>query len=109
MPPLTYRTVDGLTVRLTYDRWVEHISVRHPDVTLGDIEEALTRSTRICAHKDQANRRVYEGQPRSDDFYRKYTEIPTVAVRLDSEETGWAITAYRAPRRYQGAQLWPPT
>jgi hypothetical protein len=109
MPPLTYRTVDGLTVRLTYERWVEHISPRHPEVTLEDVENALTQTTRICAHKEHPNRRVYEGQPRAHELYARYNWIPTVAVQLDSKETGWVITAYRAPRRYQGAQLWPPT
>jgi hypothetical protein len=109
MPPLVYRTIDGLTVLLTYGRWVEHISVRHPDVELSDIEDALTRSTRVCAHKDRVNRRVYEGQPCADDLYCRYAEIPTVAVEVESEEMGWVVTAYRSPRRYQGAQLWPPT
>lgn len=103
---LEYHTPDGLTVRLTYVQWVEHIAPRHPEVTLADVEEALTRPTRICAHKEQASRRIYEGQPQPRSL--SHTEIPLVVVQLDSERTGWVVTAYRTPRRYKGAQLWPP-
>lgn len=105
MSSLEYRTVDGLTVRLTYERWVEHISPRHPEVTFADVEEALIHTTRICVHKEYATRRVYEGEPRPRGLH--HTEIPIVAVQLDDEHTGWVVTAYRSPRRYQGAQLWP--
>jgi len=105
MLSLEYHTVDGLTVRLTYERWVEHISTRHHEVTFVDVEEALTQTTRICCHKEYANRRVYEGHPRPRGLH--HTEIPLVAVQLDNGQTGWVVTAYRAPRRYQGVQLWP--
>jgi hypothetical protein len=105
MQSLQYHTVDGLIVRLTYERWVEHISPRHDEVTFADVEEALTRATRICVHKEYTQRRIYEGRPQPRGLH--HTEIPVVVVQLDSERTGWVVTAYRSPRRYQGAQVWP--
>jgi hypothetical protein len=105
MLSLEHHTIDGLTMRLTYERWVEHISPRHPEVTFADVEEALTQTTRICSHKEYANCRVYEGHPRPRGLH--HTEIPLVAVQLDNGQTGWVVTTYRALHRYQGVQLWP--
>ena len=105
MPGLEYHTVDGLTIRLTYERMVEHILTNHPEIRVTDIEETLTRSTRICAHTHIPNRRIYEGHPVPRGLH--HTEMPIVAVQLDSEQTGWVVTAYRSARQYQGVQLSP--
>jgi hypothetical protein len=106
MSPTVYTTLDGISVILHEDTWTRHIEARRPGVTKSDIAQALQQPIRIYADTSYADRRVYQGPPRTSGFFRN--SFLLVVVALTVERTGRVVTAILTEQRYQGRQLWPP-
>ncbi len=105
MQDLLFQSFDGLQVILEAQRWINHITKGHPEVTEQDVENTLGSPVRICDHKLLARRRIYEGVPRTTGFYRG--GFPVVVVELTGESTARVITAYLDTLPYKGVQRWP--
>ena len=59
MQDLMYAAADGLQVTLPARTW-DHIQQRHPEVTVSDIERALTHAVRICDHRQYPEQQIYD-------------------------------------------------
>jgi hypothetical protein len=101
-----YETPDGIQVTLDRGRWARHIHGRRPHITETELAMALQQPVRIYADKTIADRRVYQGAPRTTGFFRN--SFLLVVVALTGERTGWVVTAFLTEQTYQGYQLWPP-
>jgi hypothetical protein len=106
MSPATYMTLDGIQVTLHETTWTKHIQARRPDVTEPELARALLQPVQIYADTSNADRRVYQGPPRTSGFFRN--SFLLVVVGLTGEHTGRVITAILTEQAYQGRQLWPP-
>lgn len=105
MPDLVVTTVDGLHVTLAERVYREHILTQHPEVSVADIQDALTHPLRICDHLSEADSRVYEGPLRGRGWYAQ--NFTRVIVVLRDTQHGRVITAHLETRPYRGAQRWP--
>jgi hypothetical protein len=106
MSPARYTTLDGIQVTLHEDTWTNHIQARRPDVTEPELARALLHPVQIYADTSYADRRVYQGPPRTSGFFRN--SFLLVVVALTGERTGRVVTAILTEQPYQGRQLWPP-
>jgi hypothetical protein len=106
MSPAVYTTFDGIQVTLHADTWTKHIQARRPDVTESELARALLQPIYIYADTFHADRRVYQGLPRTSGFFRN--SFLLVVVALTDERTGRVVTAFLTEQIYQGRQLWPP-
>jgi hypothetical protein len=106
MGPTTYTTLDGIQVTLHADTWTKHIQARRPDITEPELARALVQPVQIYADTSYADRRVYQGAPRTSGFFRN--SFLLVVVALTGEHTGRVVTAFLTEQSYQGRQLWPP-
>jgi hypothetical protein len=100
-----YVTADGLQVTLRVQTWRDHIQQRHPEVTLADVEQALTHPARICDHRHYVDQQIYEGTPGTTPPGRR--SFPVVVVERRSPTTGVVVTARVSRRPYGGVQRWP--
>ena len=105
MQDVVYIAVDGLQVTLSSRTWRDHIQQRHPEVTLSDIERALTNSVRICNHKQYSDQQIYEGPLGTTRLGRRI--FPVVIVQRLSNQVGAVVTARVSGRTYRGVQRWP--
>jgi hypothetical protein len=104
MQDLTYAAADGLQVLLPARTW-DHIHQRHPEVTLADIDCALTRAFRVCDHRQYPEQQVYEGPPGTT---RQGPRVfPVVIVQRVGTRVGIVVTARVSRRPYRGGQRWP--
>jgi hypothetical protein len=101
-----YATPDGIHVTMDADTWTRHIQARRPDVTEAELVRALREPVRIYADTSFADRRVYQGPPRTRGFFRN--SFLLVVVALTGVDTGRVVTAILTEQAYRGRQLWPP-
>jgi hypothetical protein len=104
MQDLMYAAADGLQVTLPARTW-DHIHQRHPEVTLSDIECALTHAARICDHRQYPEQQIYEGPPGTT--MQGPRVFPVVIVARVSDHAGVVVTARVSRRAYRGVQRWP--
>jgi hypothetical protein len=102
---IIYAAADGLQVTLPARTWRDHIQQAHPEVTLADIEQALTHPIRICHHRSYPEQHIYEGSPGTTSFGRRI--FPVVVVERGSDQAGRVVTARLSGRPYRGVQRWP--
>jgi hypothetical protein len=102
MQDVTYAAADGLQVILHAHTWREHIHQRHPEVTLADIERALTSPVRICDHRQYPEQQIYEGPPGTTRHGPGM--FPVVIVQRVSAQVGVVVTARVSRRPYRGGQ-----
>jgi hypothetical protein len=105
MQDVVYVAADGLQVTLYVRTWSDHICLRHPEVTLSDIERALINSVRICDHRQYRNQQIYEGPPGTTT--QGGSVFPVVIVERFSHTAGKVVTARVSGRPYRGVQRWP--
>jgi hypothetical protein len=105
MQDIVYVAADGLQVTLSVRTWSDHIQRRHPEVTLPDIERALTNPIRICHHRDYPDQQIYEGYPGTTRQGRSI--FPVVIVERLNDRAGVVVTARVSRRLYRGVQRWP--
>jgi hypothetical protein len=105
MQDMVYAAADGLQVTLYARTWRDHIHPRHPEVTLPDIERALTSPLRICDHRQYPAQQIYEGAPGTTTHGARI--FPVVIVQRLSDTAGIVITARVSSRAYRGVQRWP--
>jgi hypothetical protein len=102
---VVYAAADGLQVTLYFRTWRDHIHLKHPEVTLSDIERALISPVRICHHRQYQTQQIYEGPPgttmQGPDIF------PVVVVERLSQQAGKVVTARVSRRSYRGVQRWP--
>jgi hypothetical protein len=104
MQDVMYAAADGLQVLLPARTW-DHIHQRHPEVTLADIDCALTRAFRVCDHRQYPEQQIYEGLPGTT---RQGPGVfPVVIVARVSDRAGVVVTARVSRRPYRGGQRWP--
>jgi hypothetical protein len=99
-----YTAADGLQVLLLARTW-DHIHQRHPEVTLADIDRALTQAVRICNHREYPEQQIYEGPPGTT--MQGPRVFPVVIVARVSAQVGVVVTARVSRRPYRGDQRWP--
>ena len=99
-----YTAADGLQVLLLARTW-DHIHQRHPEVTLADIDRALTQAVRICNHREYPEQQIYEGPPGTT--MQGPRVFPVVIVARVSAQVGVVVTARVSRRPYKGGQRWP--
>jgi hypothetical protein len=99
-----YAAADGLQVTLSARTW-DHIYQRHPEVTLADLERALTSPVRICDHRSYPEQQIYEGPPGTTRHGASV--FPVVIVERLSDQAGVVVTARVSRRPYRGVQRWP--
>ena len=104
MQDITYTAADGLQVTL-YARTWDHIHQRHPEVTLPDIERALTSLVRVCDHRQYSEQQIYEGPPGTT--MQGGSTFPVVIVERLSDLAAVIVTARVSRRLYRGVQRWP--
>jgi hypothetical protein len=104
MQDLTYTAADGLQVILPARTW-DHIHQRHPEVTLADIDCALTRAFRVCDHRQYPEQQVYEGP--AGTTRQGPRVFPVVIVQRVNDQVGVVVTARVSRRPYRGGQRWP--
>jgi hypothetical protein len=104
MQDLTYTAADGLQVILSAHTWA-HIRQRHPEVTLADIDRALTQAVRICHHREYPEQQIYEGPPGTTGHGPRV--FPVVIVERIHNQAGVVVTARVSRRPYRGGQRWP--
>jgi hypothetical protein len=102
---VVYAAADGLHVTLYARTWREHIHPQHPEVTVSDIEHALTNPARICDHREYPDQQVYEGHPGTTT--QGPAIFPVVIVQRRSARAGVVVTARVSRRPYRGGQRWP--
>jgi hypothetical protein len=99
---IVYAAADGLQVTLYVRTWIDHIQQRHPEVTLSDIERALTNPIRICDHRQYLDQPIYEGPLRTTMQGRGV--FPVVVVERLNDRAGVVVTARVSRRAYRGVQ-----
>jgi hypothetical protein len=104
MQDVMYTAADGLQVLLLARTW-DHIHQRHPEVTLADIDRALTRAFRVCDHRQYPEQQVYEGPAGITGHGPRV--FPVVIVQRVSDQVGVVVTARVSRRPYRGDQRWP--
>src|SRR6267142_3479683 len=100
MQDVLYVAADGLQVTLYIRTWRDHIQQRHPEVTLSDIERALTNPVRICDHRQYPDQQIYEGHPGTTIQRRGI--FPVVIVERLNDRAGVVVTARVSRRAYRG-------
>jgi hypothetical protein len=105
MQDVSYVAADGLQVTLSIRTWRDHIQQRHPEVTLSDIERALTNPVRICDHRQYPDQQIYEGPVGTTIQGRGI--FPVVIVERLNDRAGVVVTARVSRRTYRGVQRWP--
>jgi hypothetical protein len=96
---------DGIQVTLLYRTWRDHIQLRHPEVTLPDIAQALTNTLKVCAHRQYPDQQIYEGHPGTTMYGSNI--FPVVVVERLNNIAGVVVTARVSRRSYRGVQRWP--
>jgi hypothetical protein len=105
MQDLMYAAADGLLVVLPARTW-DHIHQRHPEVTVADIERALTSPVKISYHRLYREQQIYEGAPGTTRHGP--CVFPVVIVARVSAQVGVVVTARVSRRPYnRGDQRWP--
>jgi hypothetical protein len=104
MQEVVYVAADGLQVTLYAHTW-DHIHQRHSEVTLSDIEHALTSPVRVCDHRQYPEQQIYEGTPGTT--MHEAGIFPVVIVARLSDTEGVVVTARVSRRLYRGVQRWP--
>ena len=104
MQDVIYAAADGLQVLLLARTWA-HIRQRHPEVTLADIERALTHAVRIYDHRQYPEQQIYEG-PAGTTRYGPHV-FPVIIVQRMNDQVGVVVTARVSRRPYRGGQRWP--
>src|SRR6266545_1820030 len=104
MQDVSYVAADGLQVTLYVRTWRDHIQQRHPEVTLSDIERALTNLIRIYDHRQYPDQQIYEGYPRTTTHGLGI--FPVVIVERLTDRAGVVVTARVSRRAYRGVQRW---
>lgn len=84
-------TFDRIQVTLHPDTWTKHIQARRPDVTEPELARTLRQPVQIYADTSHADRRVYQGLPRTSGFFRN--SFLLVVVALTGEHSGRVIIA----------------
>jgi hypothetical protein len=102
---IIYAAADGLQVTLPGRTWRDHIQQAHPEVTLADIERALTHPIRICNHRVYPQQQIYEGPPGTTSLGHEI--FPVVIVERQGDQAGRVVTARVSRRPYRGVQRWP--
>jgi hypothetical protein len=105
MQDVSYVAADGLQVTLYVRTWRDHIQQRHPEVTLSDIERALTNPSRIYDHRQYPDQQIYEGHPWTTTL--GVGIFPVVIVKRLTDRAGVVVTARVSRRAYRGVQRWP--
>jgi hypothetical protein len=106
MPERVYRAADGVEVHLSLERWVNHILDGHPELQIGDLEDAILRPVRISQDINKPLHRVYEGATHTTGFMRRNTHS-IVIVNMRNAQVGDVVTLYLGGLHYKGVQLWP--
>jgi hypothetical protein len=106
MPERVYRAADGVAVHVSLERRVNHILDGHPELQIGDLEDAILRPVRTSQDINKPLHRVYEGATHTTGFMRRNTH-PSVILKMRNAQIGDVITLYLGELYYKGVQLWP--